>query len=99
MPAGSYHSLGLDEFFDGMSTPTTTQTRVIQSSAGAHRFAPAISSAGVVAAALALAECIELLQGGQPPEKAVLNTGILLAAILSAVPGVYVLRKRSSWLP
>ena len=99
MPAGSYHSLGLNEFFDGMSTPTTTQTRVIQPSTGAHRFAPAISSAGVAAAAVALAGCIELLQGGQPPEKAVLNTGILLAAILAAAPGIYVLRKRSSALP
>jgi len=82
-----------------MSAPTTTEPRASRPSIAAHRFALAISSAGVLGAALALAGCIALLQAGRPFERAVLDTGIFLAAILGAVPAAYVLRKRSSALP
>ena len=51
---------------------------------------------GVFAAALlsaaALAGCIYMLQRGRDPEKAVLMTGILFAAILAFIPGAYLLR-------
>ena len=82
-----------------MSASTTTQPRAGRPTRAAHSFVPALSSAGVVGAALALAGSIAMLQTGQSSQRAVLDTGIFLAAILAAVPAAYVLRKRSSALP
>ena len=52
-----------------------------------------LSAAGVLGAALTLAGCIGMLQAGKPAERAVLMTGILIVAILIAVPGAYLLRR------
>ena len=57
------------------------------------RLAPGLSAAGVLAAALALAAGIQAIQAGRPPERAVLLTGVLLAALLFAAPLAYTLRR------
>ncbi len=57
------------------------------------RLAPGLSAAGVLAAALALAAGIQAIQAGRPPERAVLLTGVLLAALLFAAPLAYILRR------
>jgi hypothetical protein len=54
--------------------------------------APRGICAAVLLLATALAGCIYPLQAGRDPEKAVLMTGILFAAILVFIPGAYLLR-------
>src|SRR5712691_9028691 len=84
---------------DIMQPPTPPQPRVIHSSTAVSSLTPMICAALVSGAALALDGCIGLVQAGRPPEQAVLRTAFLLAAILAAVPGVYVLRRGSSARP
>ncbi|HEY7336701.1 MAG TPA: hypothetical protein VH639_17540 [Bryobacteraceae bacterium] len=52
---------------------------------------PVIAAAGVLLLALALAAGIQLVQAGRPAERAVMLTGVFLAAILAAAPGAYLL--------
>jgi hypothetical protein len=59
----------------------------------------ALYSAGVLAIALALAGTIQALEAGRQPEKGVMIVGIVFAAILTAVPVCYVLRKRREATP
>ena len=60
----------------------------------------ALAAAGVLAAALALAGCIQFLETRLlQPERAVLATGLLFALILAAVPIAYVLRLRGAARP
>jgi len=51
-------------------------------------------AAGVLAIALALAGCIRVLQAGRLPEQGVMLTGAFFAALLAAVPAVYLVRNR-----
>src|SRR6266481_3989855 len=82
-----------------MSASVPMEPRVSQPSAPAPSVVTPVCAAGVAGAALALAGCIALLQAGRPPESAVLATAILLAAILAAAPGVYLLRLRARARP
>jgi hypothetical protein len=56
-------------------------------------FLPALAAGAVVAAAFGLAASISRIQTGKPAEHAVMLTGILISAILVAVPGAYLLAK------
>src|ERR1017187_2932377 len=62
---------------------------------------PAVAAAGVLAMALLLAGWIQVLQAPyrQQNEKAVFITAVLFAAILAAVPGIYILRRRRDAQP
>jgi hypothetical protein len=55
---------------------------------------PVIAAGAVVALALGLAYAIERLQAGRAGEQAVMLTGVLIAAVLGAFPGVYLIRQR-----
>jgi hypothetical protein len=60
----------------------------------------ALAAIGSLAAALALAACVQALQARfQQPERAVLATGVLFAAILAVAPGLYILRMRRNARP
>ena len=55
---------------------------------------PIAAAAVVLALALAVAFAIARVQAGRAGEQAVMLTGVLLAAVLGAFPGVYLIRQR-----
>jgi hypothetical protein len=75
--------------------PASTRPKV-----GSGNLTVALAAVGTLAAALALAACVQALQARMPQaEKAVMATGMLFAVILAAAPGLYVLRMRRSAQP
>jgi hypothetical protein len=71
------------------TTPPVTEQAIVR-----RRAIPALASAGVLVASLILAFTVNSVQSFFPNrnESAVLFTGVLLAGLLAAAPGVYVLR-------
>ena len=81
-----------------MSSTVSSPAQSLQP-AGIRVAAGVISAAGVIAAGLALAYAIAWLQAGKSGEQAVLRTGVLIAALLAAFPGVYLVRQRANAQP
>src|SRR5579862_5616930 len=82
-----------------MKTASPTLTEVIRHPATSNRSIVSICATGVLTMALVLARGIGALQAGQPAERAVLLTGVVLAGILGGCAAAYFLSVREAARP